>query len=390
MRVRRASISEPRFARAIALSLALCLLTSTALAGPPTVEALYEQGKAALGEQAPAVALGRFKDALKQAKGDEGWTWRLLLAVALAYQDKGEPEHAIEYYRRFLVQTDEHQATMTQKWKRRRAITGEQLVTLEQEIEKTHGFVSVTTQPPGAEITVDGTRAGADRDAVTPFGLIIEPGKHSVRINLAGYAPVEKMVTVRAGDSQPVRLDLVAIAASTAKPAAPVATPKPTIPTATAPAESAPTVAAVDAGLQERTSPPSAEVPIGAWVVIGTASAAAVAGVAMTVLASQEAESLETWEAQNIPTGSATLSDEQGAALYAEFDSRNGTVETYELLGGALYGVALAAAVGGVVWMLLAEPDATEDAENQAARLMPELLIAPSPGGVSGHATWRF
>ena len=385
MRVRHASApSRPRHASAIALALALCLVTSSAHAVPPTVETLYEQGKAELGE-APAVALGRFKDALKQAKGDEGWTWRLLLAVALAYQTKGEPEHAIEYYRRFLAQTDEHQATMTQKWKRRRAITGEQLVALEQEIEKTHGFVSVTTQPPGAEITVDGTRAGADRDAVTPFGLIIEPGKHSIRVNLKGYAPMEKMVTVRAGDSQPVRLDLVALAAPAVKPPPPAPAPaKPAPPKAETPPT--PSVAAVDAGLQGRTSAEAAEAPIGAWVVIGTAAAAAAAGVAMTVLASQEVEALETWEANNV----SNLNDTNGNDLYAEWDAINGSVETYELLGVALYGVAIAAAAGGIIWMLLAEPDAADGAENEAASLMPELFIAPSVDGVSGHATWRF
>lgn len=382
MRVHHTSASStPRYARAVALSLALCLATPTALAAPPEVETLYEQGKAELAE-APAVALGRFKAALKQAKGDEGWTWRLLLAVALAYQTKGEPEHAIEYYRRFLVQTDEHQATMTQKWKRRRAITGEQLVALEQEIEKTHGFVSVTTQPPGAEIIVDGTRAGADRDAVTPFGLIIEPGKHSIQVSLKGYAPVEKMVTVRAGDSQPVRLDLVALAAPTAKAAAPKPTPTPTV--AKAPAKAAPAVAAADAGLQESASDASGGSPVGPWVVIGTASAAAVAGVAMTVLASMEVATLEEWE--NNPQNQTAAS----GAKAAEWKSMNDTIATYDLLGGVLYGVALAAAAGGIVWMLLAEPDTAEDAENQAARLMPELLIAPSTDGISGHATWRF
>ncbi|MDP6945064.1 MAG: hypothetical protein QF464_13020, partial [Myxococcota bacterium] len=110
------------------------LLTPPALAVPPAVERLYDEGKASLQAEEPAVALGRFKDALSQAKGDHEWTWRLLLAVALTYKIKDEPQHAIEYFYRFLAQTEAHKTSMRMKWRDRREVAQRDLVTLEKQV----------------------------------------------------------------------------------------------------------------------------------------------------------------------------------------------------------------------------------------------------------------
>ena len=131
----------------------------------------------------------------------------------------------MEYFGRFLAHTDAYQDLLTLLWKQRRDRGMADLVTLKEELARTHGFVSVTTNPSGAAIVVDGTPAGADRDATTPFGLILSGGDHLLRFTLDGHAPVQRIVTVRPGETQPLPLTLV----STSGPAPRVATPMPVV-----------------------------------------------------------------------------------------------------------------------------------------------------------------
>lgn len=65
--------------------------------------------------------------------------------------------------------------------------------------------VDVTTDPPGAAVSVDGRAIGA-----TPLGqpLILGPGDHVVSATLEGYDPAERSVRVAAGDTLAVALTL--------------------------------------------------------------------------------------------------------------------------------------------------------------------------------------
>ncbi len=48
------------------------------------------------------------------------------------------------------------------------------------------GTLAVTTEPPGAQLTLDGTRV---LDAVTPLQLEVEPGWHNIKLEKPGYSP---------------------------------------------------------------------------------------------------------------------------------------------------------------------------------------------------------
>jgi hypothetical protein len=377
---------RPRRRRlAVALVVLLTLLTPHAMAIPPSVERLYEEGKASLKASEPAVALGRFKDALRQAEGDNRWTWRLLLAVALAYKVKEEPQHAIEYFRRFLARTESHRSSMRMKWQKRREIAERDLVTLETQVEGTHGFVSVESTPPGAQISVDGTRAGADGDAMTPFMLILKPGAHLVRVTKDGHQTAEQKVLVNAGDSKTMRMVLTAAAPAKLEPRPPPPAKLDPKPVTKSPTPRPSTDAAVADTLSAVASEPDeGGSPVLAYITMGTSAAAGLAAVALTVMASGEAKVMDDTnrQAEGVDLGSNPALAHELATTYATADEAR---STYEITAGVLYGVAVAGVTTGVILLLLGEPDETE-----ADAPMPAFDLTPTQGGLYGRATWRF
>lgn len=79
------------------------------------------------------------------------------------------------------------------------------LTTVEVELVPFDAVVRITTDPPGADVFVDGNLQGQ-----SPLELEIPPGSHTVRVELDGYGPSEKAVQVIAGESYVVPLTLVA------------------------------------------------------------------------------------------------------------------------------------------------------------------------------------
>jgi serine/threonine-protein kinase len=95
--------------------------------------------------------------------------------------------------------------------------------------------LQVTTEPPAALVSVDGTRLG-----VTPLDeLTLPPGRHEIRVELKGYKPYVKAVSARAGEPIVVKAQLsplptptppadpLAIVAAAPRPAVPLPTPIP-------------------------------------------------------------------------------------------------------------------------------------------------------------------
>lgn len=66
------------------------------------------------------------------------------------------------------------------------------------------GAVAVTSEPPGATVVVDGENQGR-----TPLRLdALTPGPHRFEISLDGYDPVERVVTVTAGETEELTVPL--------------------------------------------------------------------------------------------------------------------------------------------------------------------------------------
>jgi PEGA domain len=63
--------------------------------------------------------------------------------------------------------------------------------------------VQLSSDPTGAEITIDGTYAGN-----TPSLIKLRPGTHSIKMTLPGYAPWERSIETAAGESRNVAATL--------------------------------------------------------------------------------------------------------------------------------------------------------------------------------------
>jgi hypothetical protein len=83
-----------------------------------------------------------------------------------------------------------------------------QTTTLEVELLPFAAVVSVTTEPPGADVTIDGKLVGQ-----TPLKTEVEAGQHELRVSLDGYHDGAKDITLQAGESYKVELPLVALPA---------------------------------------------------------------------------------------------------------------------------------------------------------------------------------
>ena len=95
----------------------------------------------------------------------------------------------------------------------------------------------------------------------------------------------------------------------------------------------------------------------------------------MTVLASEKRKELDAFD-----SAPQDLTASQGDQAYLDYRAIDDARATYEIVGGIMYGVGLASAAAGLVWMFLAEPD--DAAFN--------LHLSPSRDGLSGYASWRF
>ncbi|HEY4978701.1 MAG TPA: PEGA domain-containing protein [Candidatus Acidoferrum sp.] len=69
--------------------------------------------------------------------------------------------------------------------------------------EPAKGTVNVSSNPTGAELTVDGELVGK-----TPAALKLTPGKHSMNIRMAGYKEWSREVTVQSGSELQLGADL--------------------------------------------------------------------------------------------------------------------------------------------------------------------------------------
>ena len=343
-------------------ALLLCLSASVSHAEAPELEANYSAGKSALKAGKLDDALGHFKEALTLSAGDEGRTWQMLLAIALTYMERDEPQHAIEYYRRFLKQTEGDLDLMPVKWKKRRKRASEDLAELERQAEATHGFVSIVTAPKGAKVRVDGKAAGADGDAKTPHATILRAGEHTIEVTLEGYESVTKTLMVRAGGAHPIKVTLT-----------PKRTALPPPERAIAPPASVEAVRSPSTDLSASMTLDQPSAPWGPWLTIGLAGTMAATGAVMTVLAANANKDAEAL--QMAPSNPDDLE-----ASSAQWEATLGDIQTYQLSAGVLYGAALAAAAGGVLWMLLIEPDSPSTS----------LSITPTEGGAYGSAMWSF
>ena len=177
---------------------------------PPPASANVELARAEYDLGAESFAAGRFREAITHFEETNRLVPNPALAynIALAYDSIGEVPSALRYYRDYLraLPNAEDRAEVIasiRRLEKRLAEWGVQQIT-------------VTVKPPGAIVSVDGTRVGE-----APWTGEITPGEHHLEATAPGHAPASLDVTLMGNRAMDVKFELQAVSG---QPAAPDAT----------------------------------------------------------------------------------------------------------------------------------------------------------------------
>lgn len=303
-------------------------------AGKPPTKADREKAKAAFKRGDEKFAAGDFAGAAEAFKEANATipapqaTYRLALSLDKA----GKTSEAAAAYKEFLA------APPPDKM-------GEQKTAAEARLkELSVGSIKLTSNPAGATVTVDGTPASGP----TPVTLSLPPGAHSIVLSSPDHEPVTRELTVAAGTSTDVAVELK-----------PVPPPAPPAPVASAPPNPAPSPSATPEP-PVKDEPPPSKVP--AYVTLGLAGAGVVVGTIFGVKALSSKSDFK-----DNPTTSNADDTERNA-----------------LIADMAFGVALTLGITGTV--LLLSNKKAEPAKTGKLRLMP--IVTPQTQGAA--AVLRF
>jgi hypothetical protein len=184
----------------------------------------------------------------------------------------------------------------------------------------------VYTDPPGAEVRVDGKRRG-----VTPLHLVLSPATYALSLSLDGYRPVTREVALAASPSRLV--DVVLEAASGPLAPAPPAAARGAAGAAPPSPPGAPDLGVRPSPSATRVTLPAARAErprerrrVYTWIAAGTAVAAAAAGAYYGVGAARDEDAIDGIGADG-PLADRTARD-------AESKARKANV-LYAVAGGA-------------------------------------------------------
>jgi len=152
---------------------------------------LYALGAEAFAAQRNADAISYFRRAAELVPSA-----KLTYNIGLAYEEMGDTGRALRQYRDYLRQDPGGE--------RLREVEA-RIATLEQRLAET-GLqqLSVTSDPPGATLSVDGRALG-----ITPWAGELAPGRHEIELTLAGHAARRAELTLAPERSSELALQLV-------------------------------------------------------------------------------------------------------------------------------------------------------------------------------------
>jgi hypothetical protein len=289
--------------------------------------AAYSDGQRAFEGGDYAAAVTHFSKANELIPSPHAQYW-----IALAQDKQGKTPEAYTAYTAFFAHPG-HTALGEEKLK-----TAQARLT---ELSAIPANVRVSTEPPDASLTVDGSA----QVGVSPFAIKLTAGKHQLKATAKGYQDQSREVEVQPGQSleQSFALAPAPVAAPTPKPAAAAKT-------STAPAAAT-----------ERNMVP-------AYVTLGVAGAAAIAGTIFGIQA----------------LGAKSDFDKNPTEKNADSVERNG------LIADMAFGVAITLGVTGVV--LLTSSDEPSETAQRPAPKVSRLIVAPyaSPKGGGAAAQIKF
>ncbi len=377
-------------------SVAVALL----LAFAPAVAAIPARAQSAAEDPTTDMARARFKEGVgfydkgqfEQARASFLQAYALkkhptvLLNLAWSCLKSGHTLEAEHYFKQFLTEGKD--------------ITDKQRADANDGLNQSHaklGRIEVAAAS-GTEVTVDGDRAGT-----TPLTdpILVEPGAHTVKFKGPDGATDTDSVTVLAGEKAIVRFAKTASAAPVAAaPTAPAAgTDTEAAAPPPAPAEEAPKPAEPPPAKEAASVSPHrdllsapetiAPVIVGGVIVAGSAALAIVMLVSKQTAqnkandtAAQIAEHGGTSCSPPSLGADATTTIDKVTTACGEYQNDNKDVNTDATIGNIAVGVAVVAAVGTVVYWVVADRRGDSPSVGLAAPTVTPIL-GPSVGGLS-------
>lgn len=319
--------------KAIAAALLLAVAPAAVAAGsapatrrPPaaSVDDATRQAKAHFARGAALYKQARYREAI--AEFEAAYRLRphgdLFYNLAQCHERLGDLPAALRAYHDYLraVPDAEDRATVRQA-----------MANLESRLEATGvQQLLVYTEPPGADVHVDGQLRGR-----TPFSVVLPHGAHVVSVVKPGFAPVHRDAVLAPGVSLEIDLRLLPAQpladAQRGGPDASAAGPSPGIPPALAPTPREPPAGLAGATRPPEPAPPGPRPRIWTWVATGIAAAALAGGIVYGLSARSASDELRG-------------SQHDAATAQRLADTASSRARTANIL----YGVAAGAGAAGV------------------------------------------
>jgi tetratricopeptide (TPR) repeat protein len=300
------------------------------------------RARAAYNEAQRLFDAGDFAGALEhfQQAYDIGQTAVVLLAIASAQERLGRPADARATLERYLRERPDAPD---------RADVERRIAALPAATAPATGTVTVTSDPPGAAIVVDGESSGA----TAPTELTLGPGEHSIALALSGYELATESVTVTAGGTHTVSATLTAM-------------PEPE------PMDEDAAFGGSEGSEGDEapeTPAPSSDPSAATWVMTTVAGVALVTGTVFGFLALSRQSDFDV-------TPTRSLADEG---------------EAFALAADLSFGVAVAAGITAIVLYAVDRPSAPAAADTAAestASVSVVPIVSPNGGGAALGVTF--
>jgi tetratricopeptide (TPR) repeat protein len=209
--------------RILLLAVALTIPAAGARAGPPPAGAApvaatapdpADEARAAYRRGADLYRAGRYREAISEFEAADRLkpSPALQFNVGQSWEKLGDVEAALAAFARYL-RLDPHASNREAVERNVKALEGRLAATGRQ-------MLHVLTEPPGAEVAVDGAPAGR-----SPVDAAFRPGPHAVTASAPGWQPARRDVVLLPQRSLEIRIDLEPLPPPPPAPATLAATP---------------------------------------------------------------------------------------------------------------------------------------------------------------------
>ncbi len=148
----------------------------------PEQENRYLEGKDQLRSENFTEADSIIIELLDQCRLNNEDRCQLLVALAVTYDKSDQWVAALEYYEAFLRALTPMLTETDQKWRGRYELAVQTRHDIQARLSRKVGRITLDSEPKGAEVWINGKRAGVAANATTPYVAYLPPGDHTISL----------------------------------------------------------------------------------------------------------------------------------------------------------------------------------------------------------------